>query len=64
MECLDSLMDHMAHADCVTVFCGADLEREDTAEITARLRGTLQEDADLTVMDGGQPVYSLIIAAE
>ena len=64
MECLDSLMDHMAHADCVTVFCGADLEREDTAEITARLRGTLQEDADLTVIDGGQPVYSLIIAAE
>ena len=64
IECLECLMDHMVHADCVTVFCGEDLSREEASEVTARLRGSLQEDTDLTIMDGGQPVYSLIIAAE
>ena len=34
------------------------------SEITALLRGSLQEDTDLTVMDGGQPVYYYIISAE
>jgi hypothetical protein len=57
-------MEHLLHANCVTVFCGEDMDREDAAEITALLRGNLQEDTDLTVMEGGQPVYSLIIAGE
>ena len=61
---LESLMEHLLHANCVTVFCGEDMDREDAAEITALLRGNLQEDTDLTVMEGGQPVYSLIIAGE
>ena len=64
MECLESLMDHLVHTSCVTVFCGEDMDHDDAAEVTALLRGSLQEDTDLTVMDGGQPVYSLIISGE
>ena len=64
LECLESLMDYLVHANCVTVFCGEDIDHDEAAEITALLRGSLQEDTDLTVMDGGQPVYSLIIAGE
>ena len=64
MECLESLMDHLVHASCVTVFCGEGVDHDEASEITALLRGSLQEDTDLTVMDGGQPVYSLIIAGE
>jgi dihydroxyacetone kinase-like predicted kinase len=64
LQSLDSLLDHLLHTDCVTVFCGEDMESDEIAEVTALLRGSLQEDTDLTVMRGGQPVYSLIIAGE
>ncbi len=62
--CLEHLMDHLVHSSCVTVFCGEDLDDDEASEITALLRGSLQEDTDLTVMEGGQPVYSLIISGE
>lgn len=61
---LESLMDHLLQASCVTVFCGEDLDDDTASEITALLRGNMQEDTDLTVMEGGQPVYSLIVAGE
>ena len=64
ISCLESLMEHLVHANCVTVFCGEDLDDDEASEVTALLRGTLQEDTDLTVMEGGQPVYSLIISGE
>ncbi len=61
---LESLMDHLVNTGCVTVFYGEDVDANEASEITAILRGSLQEDTDLTVMRGGQPVYSLIIAGE
>jgi dihydroxyacetone kinase-like predicted kinase len=61
---LEQLLDPLLHASCVTVFCGEDLDDDEASEITALLRGALQEDTDLTVMEGGQPVYSLIIGGE
>lgn len=64
LQSLESLVDHLSDACCVTVFCGEELDSDEAAQVTALLRGTLQEDVDLTVMRGGQPVYSLIIAGE
>ena len=48
----------------VTVYYGEDVTPEMAAEAEKAIRQRLPEDVELTVLDGGQPVYYFIISVE
>ena len=62
--CLRELLAQEQGMACVTVFYGEDVsdaEAEETQKLLAELLG---EDVDLTLVPGGQPVYTYLIAVE
>lgn len=62
--CLDQLVDELTGSACVTAYCGEDLSDELADAVRARLEERFRSNADVTVVRGGQPVYSLIISGE
>ncbi len=62
--CLDQLIDELTDASCVTAYCGEDMSDELADAVRVRLEERLGSDSDVTVVRGGQPVYSLIISGE
>ena len=48
----------------VTVLWGADVTEEQAADLEAGLREKLPDHVDLAFVNGGQPVYYLIISVE
>lgn len=48
----------------VTIYYGSDVSAEQAEEIELAAREVMPDDVDLTVLDGGQPVYYFIISVE
>ncbi len=62
--CLDQLTDELVGSGCVTAYCGEDVTEEQAEAVRAHLEEKLGANADIAVLSGGQPVYSLIISGE
>jgi DAK2 domain fusion protein YloV len=65
IELVDSVAKSLAGftPEFVTIFSGADVDEETTAEVHKRLAEAIP-DAEISVIHGGQPVYYYLIAAE
>jgi dihydroxyacetone kinase-like predicted kinase len=62
-EALERLLAFVEEPAFLSVYCGADATDETTAKIEEILSRELP-DAELTVLDGGQPLYDYVIAVE
>ena len=62
-EALERLLDFVEQPSFLSVYCGADAVDAMTAKIEEILKNKLP-DAELTVLDGGQPLYDYVIAVE
>jgi len=63
-ECVGMLLDELADCSCIIAYCGEDLGETEAARIKEMIDNKVGEFADVTVLFGGQPVYSLIISGE
>ena len=63
-ECLTAIGEAFADASFLTVFYGASISDERAEKATALLREKVGEDAEITTINGGQPIYDYIISAE
>ncbi len=48
----------------ITVFYGKETTQEQARELSAKLEASFGEDAEISLVDGGQPIYYYIIAVE
>ncbi len=62
-ECLDMLSEKMDNASFITLFYGIDVSDEEAKVAESSLRAK-HEDAEITVISGGQPLYDFIISVE
>lgn len=62
-ECLEKLAESMKDASFITLFYGEDVSEEDAARAEEIIH-TRTPDAELTVINGGQPLYDYIISVE
>lgn len=63
-ECLDQLADKMPEeASFITLFYGIDVNEEDAKQAEASIRAK-HADAEITLINGGQPLYDYIISVE
>lgn len=60
---LDGVIASIGEPAFLTVYAGAEATAEDTAAIEAQLRAAAP-DAEMIVIEGGQPLYPYVIAAE
>ncbi len=63
LECLDMLSEKMDSASFITIFYGIDVTDEEARFAESSLREK-HADADITVINGGQPLYDFIISVE
>ena len=63
-ESLAAIGESFADASFITVFYGASISDERAEKSAAILREKIGDFADITVINGGQPVYDYIISAE
>lgn len=63
-SCVEKLVYELEGKECVTVYCGEEISASEMSEVRDELEGMLGSDVDVTVISGGQPVYSLILSAE
>ncbi len=64
LDCLDLLTDELAGSSCITAYYGEEMTDEQADAVQLHLDEKFGADADITVVRGGQPVYSLIISGE
>ena len=62
-ECLDMLSEKMTDASFITLFYGADVSDEEAAAAENAIREA-HADAEVTLINGGQPLYDYIISVE
>ncbi len=62
--CLDQLTDELVGSSCITAYYGEDMTDEQAEAVRAQLEEKFGANADIAVVRGGQPVYSLIISGE
>jgi DAK2 domain fusion protein YloV len=62
-ECIKYLGDHYKDASFITIFYGADIP-ERKVEKLERSMAKIAPDAEITVINGGQPLYDYIISIE
>lgn len=62
-ECVSSLADDIVGKDCITLYYGNDKTEEDAKKMAEVIKEKVP-DADITIVNGGQPVYFYMIAAE
>ncbi len=62
--CLDQLTDELDGSVCITAYYGEDMTDTDAEAVEAHLTEKFGNKADITVVRGAQPVYSLIISGE
>lgn len=62
--CVDMLLDELTDCSCIIAYCGEALRKEDAAKIKDMIESKSGDSTDVTVLFGGQPVYSLIISGE
>ena len=63
-ECLSAIGEAFADASFLTVFYGENISEERAEKANAILRGKLNSMAEITAINGGQPIYDYIISAE
>lgn len=63
LQCVDKLADKMSGASFITIFYGLDVSEEEAHRAEARIQAK-HEDAEITVIGGGQPLYDFIISVE
>ena len=63
LECLDMLSEKMTDASFITIFYGIDVTDEEAKIAESSIRAK-HEDAEITVISGGQPLYDFIISVE
>lgn len=63
-ECIKAIGEAFAEASYLTVFYGENIKDSDAEVAVELLRGKINNDAEIDLVCGGQPVYDYIIAAE
>ena len=63
-DCIKAISEVFADANFLTVFYGENIKDEEAEEAMGILQSKLSDDADVSLINGGQPVYDYIIAAE
>ncbi len=63
LECIDMLSNKMEGASFITIFYGIDVTNEEAKIAESSIRAK-HEDAEITVISGGQPLYDFIISVE
>ena len=64
VECIDKMTKEMKQFSYVTIFYGQDADSNDVDKVYSMLNGRLADDADIVLIDGGQPVYDFVISFE
>ncbi len=62
-ECLEKLSERMDGSSFITLFYGIDVSEEEARLAEASLRNA-HTDAEITVINGGQPLYDFLISVE
>lgn len=63
-ECIAQLLRELADANCITVFYGSEVSEEQAEDVREQIENGIGHPADITLIPGGQPVYSFVIAGE
>ena len=63
-ECIAQLVRELADANCITVFYGSEVSDEEAECVREQIESGIGHPADITVIPGGQPVYSFVISGE
>lgn len=63
-ECIAQLLRELADANCITVFYGSEVSEEEAEGVREQIENGIGHPADITMIPGGQPVYSFVIAGE
>ena len=63
-ECIAQLVRELADANCITVFYGSEVSDEEAEGVREQIENGIGHPADITMIPGGQPVYSFVIAGE
>jgi dihydroxyacetone kinase-like predicted kinase len=63
-ECIAQLVRELADANCITVFYGSEVSDEEAESVREQIESGIGHPADITVIPGGQPVYSFVISGE
>ena len=63
-ECIAQLLRELADANCITVFYGSEVSEQEAEDVREQIENGIGHPADITLIPGGQPVYSFVIAGE
>ena len=63
-ECIAQLLRELADANCITVFYGSEVSEQEAENVREQIENGIGHPADITVIPGGQPVYSFVISGE
>ena len=63
-ECMDALAEEMRDAAVITMFYGEGISEDQASKMSDIIRSKVGEDAEIMVVNGGQPVYYYVISAE
>ena len=63
-DCVDKLAEGLEGKSCITAYCGDEMDDKGVGEIERELEMLFGDNTDVTVIRGGQPVYTLILSAE
>lgn len=63
-ECLGLIADTVKKSSIITVYYGEDVTREEAEKAVELISENINPYADITLIDGGQPVYAYIISGE
>ena len=63
-DCVDKIAHELEGKTCITAYCGEELSGKEEGRVEKELDMLFSSDTDVTVIHGGQPVYTLIISAE
>ena len=63
-KCIEMLSEDIKNSDYVTIFYGDGITEEQANNTADIIRGKLSADAEVVVINGGQPVYYYIISVE
>jgi dihydroxyacetone kinase-like predicted kinase len=63
-ECIAKLLLELADANCITVFYGSEVSEEEAEDVREQIENGIGHPADVTMIPGGQPVYSFVISGE
>ena len=63
-ECLENLAEAVKKCDIITLYYGDDVTQAEAEKAAEIISAKVNPYAEISVLDGGQPVYSYIISGE